>query len=88
MSTKHFLIKTAVRVLLFAAISVVVLAALKTPVLTNEIALGQMTNSNYLFVTYDLYNKLRPIITAVYTVAILVFVGSTISNMYKFFKEK
>lgn len=88
MSTKRFLIKITTKVILFIAISIVTFTIIKSPVITNDIALGQMTNSNDLFLTYDLYNKLSPVVTVVYGLIALFFVGSTGFNIYKFFKEK
>ena len=88
MRTKRFLIQIVAKVIFFVAISIVAFTVLKSPVITNEIALGQMTNSNDLFLTYDLYNKLSPVITVVYSVITLFFVGSTGFDIYKFFKEK
>ena len=88
MRTKRFLIRIAAKVIFFVAISIVAFTILKSPVITNEIALGQITNSNDLFLAYDLYNKLSPVVTLVYGLIALFFVGSTGFNVYKFFKEK
>ena len=88
MRTKHFLMRIATKVILLLAISIIAFTVLKSPIITNEIALGQMTNSNDLFLTFDLYNKLSPVITVVYSVIILFFIGSTGFDIYKFFKEK
>ena len=88
MRTKRFLIRIATKVIIFIAISIIAFAVLKSPVITNEIALGQMTNSNDLFLAHDLYNKLNPVITVVYSVITLFFIGSTGFDIYKFFKER
>ena len=88
MSTKRFLIKITTKVILFIAISIIAFTILKSPVITNEIALGQMTNSNDLFFTLDLFNKLKPVVNVAYGAITLFFVGSTGFNIYNFFKEK
>ena len=87
-STKRFLIKIATKVIFFVAISIIAFTFIKSPVITNEIALGQMTNSNDLFFTLDLFNKLKPVINVAYGAITLFFVGSIGINIYKFFKEK
>ena len=88
MSTKRFLIKITTKFILFIAVSIIAFTFIKSPVITNEIALGQMTNSNDLFFTLDLFNKLKPVINIAYGVITLFFVGSTGHDIYKFFKEK
>ena len=88
MKTKRFLIRIATKVICFIAISIIAFTVFKSPVITNEIALGQMTNNNDLFLAHDLYNKLSPVITVVYSVITLFFIGSTGFDIYKFFKER
>ena len=88
MRTKYFLMRIATKVIFFLAISIIAFTVLKSPVITNEIALGQMTNSNDLFLAFDLYNKLSPVITIVYSAITLFFIGSTGFDIYKFFKER
>ena len=88
MRTKYFLMRIVTKVICFLAISIIAFTVLKSPVITNEIALGQMTNSNDLFLAHDLYNKLSPVIAAVYSFITLCFVGSTGFDIYKFFKER
>lgn len=88
MSTKKFIIKTAIKVLLYAIISTIALSLLTNPIINNELALGQMENSNELYLLMDTYNKVRPFISIIYGLITTLLVGTTIHDIYKFIKLK
>lgn len=88
MSTKKFIIKTTIKVLIYAIISTIALSMLTSPVITNELALTQMQNSDELYVLMDTYNKVRPFISIVYGLITALFAGTTIYDTYKFIKNK
>ena len=88
MSTKRFIIKTAVKVIVFATISIIAMTLLGSPVISNQVALGQMENSNELFILMDIYNKIKPIISVIYSCVVLLFIGTTGYDTYKFIKTK
>ena len=88
MSTKRFIYKTTVKIIIFIIFSVIASTLLYGPVITNELALTQMENSNELYMLMESYNKLRPILTIVYGLISGVFVGTTIYDTYKFIKTK
>ena len=88
MTTKKFVIKTIVKIFALAIISTIALTLLRSPVITNQIALGQMQNDDIAFVIMDNYNRLLPIVTVAYGVITLGFVGEIAYDSYKFIKTK
>ena len=88
MSTKKFIIKTVAKIIIFAIISTIAMTLLQSPVISNEIALGQMQNSNELFILMETYNKIRPFVVVIYSCIVLWFVGTVGCDIYKFIKTK
>ena len=88
MSTKKFIIKTTIKVLIYAIISTIALSLLTSPVITNELALGQMQNSNELYMLMETSNKVRPFISIIYGLITALFAGTTVYDTYKFIKNK
>jgi hypothetical protein len=88
MTTKKFIIKTVVMIFAFAIISTIAITLLQSPIITNEIALGQMQNDNVAFLIMDNYNKLVPFISIVYGCITLGFVGRIAYDTYKFIIQK
>lgn len=88
MTTKKFIIRTVVKVLIYAIISTIALSLLTNPVINNELALGQMENSNELYLLMETYNKVKPFVSIVYGLITAWFAGDTIYDTYKFMKTK
>jgi hypothetical protein len=88
MTTKKFIIKTGIKIIIYAILSTIALSLLNSPVITNEIALTQMENSNELYMLMDTYNKVRPFISIIYGFVTVLFAGTTISDTYNFIKTK
>lgn len=88
MTTKKFIIRTVVKVLIYAIISTIAMSLLTSPVITNEVALGQMQNSNEAYLLMESYNKTTPFISIIYGCITALFVGTTIYDIYKFIKTK
>lgn len=88
MTTKRFIIKTTVKIIIFAILSVIAMTFLESPVISNQVALGQMENSNELFMLMETYNKIRPIISVIYSCIVIWFVGAVGYDIYKFIKTK
>ena len=88
MSTKRFIIQIAVKILIYAIISTIALSLLTSPIITNDLALGQMENSNELYLLMEAYNKVRPFISIIYGFITALFAWTTISDIYKFIKIK
>ena len=88
MSTKKFIIKTVVKVIIYAIISTVALSLLTNPIITNELALTQMEHNNELYLLMETYNKVRPFISIIYGLITALFAATTIRDTYKFIKTK
>lgn len=88
MTTKRFIIKTITKVLIYAIISTIALSLLTNPIITNELALGQMENSNELYLLMETYNQTRSFISIIYGFVTVLFAGTTIYDIYKFIKTK
>jgi hypothetical protein len=88
MTTKKFIIKTAIKIIIYAIISTIALSLLTSPIITNELALGQMEHSNELYLLMETYNKVRPFISIIYGFITVLFAGTTICDTYKLIKTK
>ena len=88
MSTKKFIIKTTIKTFVFVVLSTIVATLVLSPVVTNNIALGQMENSDALYMLWETYNKMRPIVSAIYSLIVLWFIGTVGYDVYKFIKQK
>ena len=88
MSTKKFIIKTTIKVLIYAILSTIALNLLTSPIINNELALGQMQNSNELYLLMETYNKVRPFISVIYGLVTILFVSTTVYDIYKFIETK
>lgn len=88
MSTKKFIVKTSIKIVVYAIISTIALSLLTNPIITNDLALGQMQNSNELYLLMETYNKTRPFISIIYGLITVLFAWTTISDTYKFIKTK
>ncbi len=88
MTTKKFIIKTIVKLLIIVVLSTIVMTIVQSPTISNEIAMGQMDNSDSSFLMMEMYNKLRPIIDTVYTCIVVAIVGTIGYDTYKLFKHK
>jgi hypothetical protein len=88
MTTKKFIVRTFVKIIIYAIISTIALSLLTSPIITNELALGQMENSNELYLLMETYNKVRPFISVIYGFVTVMFAATIIGDTYKFIKTK
>lgn len=88
MATKKFIIRTFVKIMFFAIASTIVFSMLTNPVIDNELALGQMENSNELYLLMEAYNKVKHYVSVIYGFVTALFAGTTIYDTYKFIKTK
>ena len=87
MRTKLFVTKILTRLILFAALMIVVMAMVESPILTNEIALGQMENSSEAFMLMGMFFSFRNLVKAVIGLVALLFGVTIIRDIYKFIKS-
>lgn len=88
MTTKKFIYKTIIKILVYAIISMVAIFLLTNPVVSNKLALGQMENSDELYLLMDVYYRIKPFISFIYNCITTLFVGTIIYDTYKFIKTK
>ena len=88
MSNKKFVVKTTIKVIIFIIISTIAMSLLKSPVITNEIAINQMQNSDTSFMLWETYNKIRPIVRLIYGCIVVWFIATIGLDIYKFIKTK
>lgn len=88
MTTKKFIIRTFTKIIIYAIISTIALSLLTNPIINNELALGQMQNSNELYLLMETYNKIRHFISIIYGLITAAFAWTTIGDTYKFIKIK
>ena len=88
MTTKKFIIKTTIKILIYAIISTIVVSLLTNPIITNELAIGQMENSNELYLLMETYNKVKHFVSIIYWLIAVLFAGTTIYDIYKFINTK
>lgn len=88
MTAKRFITKTTVKILVYAIISTIALSVLYSPVITNELALLQMENSNAFYMIMDTCNKLRPFISISYNLITVLFVLAAMRDTCKLIETK
>lgn len=88
MTTKKFIIKTTIKIFIYAIITTIAFSFLTGPIITNELAMGQMENSDELYLLMESYNKIKPIISVIYGFITVMFAWSITDNTYKFIQSK
>ena len=91
MTTGTFIIKTAIKLIILTTIIAYIICFLDVcgVIISNNIALGQMENSDSAYVFMELYNNtIKPCSYGLITLIILYGVGSIGYNAYKFIKTK
>ncbi len=84
---KSFIIRTISKVMLVVILTAIANAIVRMPTITNEIALGQMANTNMGFIELNAFNAIRPYISKfIYFVAMIV-IGNIVYATYIFFKH-
>lgn len=85
---KRFVKKTIWKVIVFTFLIIVFTSITQamSPVITNEIALTQMQNSNEMFVLMDTYSKFRPVVNLIFAGVIVWFTYTIGRDVYKFVK--
>lgn len=90
--TKAFIIKKATLAIIFIICLITLNVFIRSiePVLTNEMAMGQMAINNEEYVAWNLYNNLRPILIGVYYIGCAAtggFIGWNLVTTIKKIKE-
>ena len=88
MSSKKLKIKIIVNVITILILTLVLRLVLENTVITNDIALGQMTNSDEAYLLMEYYNKVRTTVSMAYGCMSAIIVGTTVCDIYKFKNNK
>jgi hypothetical protein len=91
MTTEKFVKKTIVRIVVMILISVFAFSFMNASnaIISNYVALGQMENSDGMFIFMEIYNNaIRPIMVGILTAVIGYGVGMIVYDTYKFIKRK
>lgn len=85
---KQFTKKMIRKSVLFIFLMVIITAIGQSigPVVTNNLALTQMQNSNEMYVLMNTYSKVRPIVNLVYVFIVCYFIGNIARDIHKFIK--
>ena len=91
MTTEKFVKKTIIRIIVVVLISVFVFSFLNAAdtIISNHLALGQMENSDSMFILMEMYEKaVQPIMLGILTAVIGYNAGVIVYDTYKFIKTK
>lgn len=86
MAVREFIGKTAMRLFIMIVILITVFMITQTPVITNNVAIGQMENSNDWFVAMAMYQKFANVAGLFGTVNVVVTLGFIGWDVYKLAK--
>ena len=86
---RKFISKTAIKIVIFVFLMTIILfiAQSISPVVSNNLALGQMQNTDEAFVVMNTYNKLRPMFNTAMVGVCVLFVISIVKDVFKFAKN-
>lgn len=89
MNTNRFIVRILTKTIIYTIFSIVTFILLNSqPIITNNIALGQMENSNELYLLMEIYNRVKPFVSIIYGCITTGFVGTTIYDTYKFIQKE
>lgn len=89
MSTKRFIIRTILKIVALIIICSLVFSVSNVfnTIISNELALGQMENSNATYLLMEVYNgSIKPLCATIVTISTLVILCCIGIDIYKFFK--
>ena len=90
MTIEKFTLKILVKLIVFIILLGMIAVAFQTiePLVSVEIALGQIENSNESFVSLSSYNWLKSIRPVIYFGVWILFTSTIARDVYKFIKNK
>lgn len=88
MTTKRFVMKLTIKIITFLIISIAVFTILNHPIINNELAIGQMENSNETYIFMESYHRFKNIVSIIYACVYGLFAGTVMYDLYKFVKTK
>lgn len=88
MSTKSLIIRMIIKLALLAVLTFAIFIIFDNTVLSNEIAMGQMENSNEFYFLMQMYNKIRTYASVAYGCVSAIIVGTAIYDINIFIKNE
>lgn len=88
MTTKKFITRTTIKIIAFAIFTTIVFGLANSPVIANNIALGQMENSDVLYMMMETYNQTKHFVSIIYNCITVFFAGTIIYDIFKFIQTK
>ena len=88
MTIRRFIIKTFIKIIIYACFSIITQSLLNSSIITNEFAILQMEHSNGFYMMMDTYNKVSPLISIIYGFITIMFAWTVINDAYQFIKTK
>lgn len=79
-----FTMKLIAKTVLFAAVTMVVFIVLQSAVFNNQIAMGQLENSNEAYAAMQFINNIRPLVRGGYRVFCVAMLASVGFDIYKY----
>ena len=88
MSEKRFALRIIANALILIGITILTACIFNNTIITNDIALGQMANSDEAYLLMEQYNSIRNITIVSYGWLVAIIVGTTIYDIKKFTTNK
>lgn len=88
MSTKTFTTRIIVKAIILLAIAIIMCLVFRNTIITNDIALGQMSNSDEAYLLMEYYNRVRTTTSMASCSISAIIVGTIIYDIYKFTKNE
>ena len=88
MSNKKIAIKITINILFLVILTAIKFFVYENTIITNDIALGQMNNSDEVYLLMEYYNRVRATISTGYNFISALIIGTTIYDIYKFMNNK
>ena len=77
-----------VSTIIFCFLTILFVFVLENTVVTNDIALGQMQNSDEAYILMEKYNQARATSSYLYTAAAVAYVFGIVVDVYNYIKYK
>lgn len=94
MTTRKFIKSIVIDIVVFISLIIIITAIANSvgPLITTDNALGQMENSNEMYILMNTYNRIQSVFRLLYAVVILGFGYTIVRDNYNYFikneKEK
>ena len=88
MNSRKFVMGIIIKSCIYAIITIIVLNLSYNPIITNELAMTQMENSNELYLLMEAVNKTKHYISIIYGCVTMFFGATIIYDIYKLTKTK